>query len=341
MTPLVAIQKDFAKFANGREQSYSARWIEGLAKRGIPVRAIDVFAEDVLDDLASCSALLWRFNHSSREQAIARRLLTIAEDILGLPVFPDRRTRWHYDDKIAQAHLLRALGVPTPRTWVFFDETRALAFLRDADYPLVLKLASGASSQNVLLLSSFDEARDVTQRLFAAGVFPTSLRRLDVARRLRSAVKSVVRGEHLDPGTFWDLQKGYLLVQEFLPGNAFDTRVTVIGERAFAYRRFNRPDDFRASGSGIFDVDPAQVDPEALRVGIDLARRLGAQSVAIDLLRGTTGWLAVEISYTFVSWMVHECPGHWSLQGGGCAWKDGQVWPEDAILEDFLARMAT
>ena len=34
--------------------------------------------------------------------------------------------------------------------------------------------------------------------------------------------------------------------QEFLPGNAFDTRITAIGNRAFGFLRENRPRDFRA-----------------------------------------------------------------------------------------------
>lgn len=33
-----------------------------------------------------------------------------------------------------------------------------------------------------------------------------------------------------------------------------DTRVTVIGHCAFGYRRYNRPGDFRASGSGRLTV---------------------------------------------------------------------------------------
>ena len=57
----------------------------------------------------------------------------------------------------------------------------------------------------------------------------------------------------------FELQRDYLLVQEFLPGNGFDTRITVIGNRAFGFRRFNRPDDFRASGSGRIDWNPAAI----------------------------------------------------------------------------------
>ena len=35
--------------------------------------------------------------------------------------------------------------------------------------------------------------------------------------------------------TIWQTEKNYVLFQKFLPNNSFDTRVTVIGNRAFAY----------------------------------------------------------------------------------------------------------
>ena len=50
--------------------------------------------------------------------------------------------------------------------------------------------------------------------------------------------------------------------------------------------------------------------------------------------------VVVEISYTFASWAVRDCPGHWVLQGnsltGKLEWIDGQMGPEDAIFADFV-----
>jgi hypothetical protein len=137
------------------------------------------------------------------------------------------------------------------------------------------------------------------------------------------------------------LQQGYFCVQEFLPGNEFDTRVTIIGNRAFAFRRFNRANDFRASGSGKINWDPAHIDLETVRLAFHVAQKLGTQSLAVDALRGAEKRLIVEISYTYASWAVRDCPGHWVLDGdpqrGELKWVAGRLSPEDAILEDFLA----
>ena len=44
--------------------------------------------------------------------------------------------------------------------------------------------------------------------------------------------------------------KDYVYFQKFLPNNKYDIRIVVIGDRAFGFIRYNRENDFRASGSG-------------------------------------------------------------------------------------------
>ncbi len=50
-----------------------------------------------------------------------------------------------------------------------------------------------------------------------------------------------------------------------------------------------------------------------------------------------------EISYTFASWAVRDCPGHWVLnEGPGTGrlrWIEGQMAPEDALFDDFAAKL--
>ena len=46
--------------------------------------------------------------------------------------------------------------------------------------------------------------------------------------------------------------------------------------------------------------------------------------------------LTGEISYCYVDWMVAKCPGHWDSE---LKWHAGSMWPEDAHVEDFLARI--
>src|SRR5699024_410740 len=174
------------------------------------------------------------------------------------------------------------------------------------------------------------------------GQRPGSRTRL-LLRRLRAAAKAARGGNPYGPTTESDVQHGYFLAQEFLPDNPFDMRVTITGNRAFVFRRFNRPGDFRASGSGNFDWDPAQVGEDAVRLGYRVAHQLGSQTVTVDILRRNAEPVIVELGLAYASWCVRDCPGHWRLDGspesGSLQWVEGSMEPADAIFSDFVAQV--
>jgi glutathione synthase/RimK-type ligase-like ATP-grasp enzyme len=331
----IAIQPD----NYGPDDTSSPVWTRLLQEVGHEVCEVDVYRADILEQLRGCDGLMWRHGHTAAMRQVARRLLPVIETELGLLVYPDQKTCWHYDDKIAQRYLFEAVGIPAPRTWVWFDKNLAKEWARSADYPMVLKLWSGAGSTNVGLVHTFEEAGRWIDRLFGRGV--TDLTQESPRRwtraltRLRVAKRVLLQGA---PGHLpaWELHKNYVLFQEFLAGNAYDTRVTVIGDRAFAYRRFNRDNDFRASGSGKIDHNPEGIAPEFVRLAFDVARRLEAQSCAMDGLWRGTEPVVGEVSYTYVSRFVHQCPGHWDPD---LHWHPGSMRPEEAQIAGFLARL--
>jgi hypothetical protein len=213
-----------------------------------------------------------------------------------------------------------------------------------------MKLSYGFQSANVKLLQTANEAMYWIEQMFTYGV--TSLRQTpalskidNLVYRLRSAVRQLRARSLYANLSSCELQHGYFYVQEFLRGNEFDTRITIIGNRAFAFRRFNRVDDFRASGSGRIDWDPAKIDSDSIRLAFTVAQRLETQSIGVDILLDGTRRVLSEISYTYAAWAVRECPGHWRLVGdamdGELVWHFGKVRPEDAIFQDFVGRAAS
>lgn len=347
MTYRIAIQPDSVRHPNGVQQSFSDRWIQRAKEFGIEVQIVDVFGPTIFDQLAGCDGFMWRFGFLPSPRLFAKRLLPAIEQGLGIPVFPTWKSCWHFEDKIAQHYLLQAAQIPTPRTWIFWHRDHALTFCNDASYPLVIKLANGFQSENVRLIHGRKEAEYWLDQLFGPGAVtlssPPTSRRQRTAVRARQAARLLIRGQQQAVSWRGELQQGYLYAQEFLSGNTFDTRVTVIGNRAFAFRRFNRADDFRASGSGQIDWDPQKVDLETVRLAFRVAQQLGTQSVAIDGLRRNEDRVVNEISYTYASWAVHKCPGHWVLRGDpqmdDLGWVEGQLAPEDAIFDDFMAHV--
>lgn len=343
MTGTIAIHPDSVRHRNGRHQSFSRRWGELAGQTGFTVREVDAYSPALFGALEGCDGFMWRFGYDPLSLQFAKRLLPAIEHGRRMPVFPSWKTAWTFEDKIAQLYLLQASGVPMPATRVLWDMPSAERYCREAAYPLVLKLSYGIQSANVRLIHSADEALGLARLMFGPGL--TSLQ--PPSSFIRRALRSNERGLRLLAGRPLprNVQHGYLYVQEFLPGNAFDTRVTVIGDRAFAFRRFNRPDDFRASGSGRIDWDPARIDLDAVRIAFRVARHLETQSIALDVLRRDGENVVGEISYTYASWAVEACPGHWKLSGdhatGSLAWVEGTLAPEDAIFEDFADRLRT
>lgn len=343
----IAVQRDSVQHQNGVHQSFSDRWIQLATEAGIEVQIVDVYAPNLFDQLASCDGFMWRFGFLPSPRLFAKRLLPAIEHGLNIPVFPSWKSCWHFEDKVAQHYLLQAAQIPTPRTWVFWKRDHALAFLSDASYPLVIKLANGFQAANVQLVHGRKEVDYWLDQLFGAGIVTFSprltSRRQVIATRTRQAARLLTRGQYQAMSWRSELQQGYLYVQEFLPGNEFDIRVTVIGNRAFAFRRCNRPNDFRASGSGQIDWDQTHIGVEIVRLAFRVAQQLETQSIAIDILQRDETYVVSEISYTFASWAVHKCPGHWVLRGevqaGKFEWIDGQLAPEDAIFEDFIEHM--
>lgn len=330
---------DYTAPAGKWQDASSPKWADAIRAAGHEVRWVDVFANDILEQLDGCAGLMWRWNHARGMYRVARRLLPVVERTLGLQVYPDQATCWHYDDKIAQHYLLPALGVPTPKTWVFYRREDAEAWADQASYPVVMKLATGAGSENVRLVRNAADAKWWVRQVFNLGRCSLG-KKVDWPDRLRMIPRRILRGRYRrDLGS--ELQIGYAYFQEFLEGNEFDTRVTVIGNRAFAYRRFNRPDDFRASGSGNFTTDPDSIPPSTIDFAFEVARKLGTQSIALDILYRDEAPVINEISYTFVAGMVHACPGHWgsAAPGAPLVWNSGSMWPEQAQAEDFLDRV--
>jgi len=340
----IAIQPDEVIHRNGERQSFSDRWFQLAEEHGLAAVAVDVFSKDVIAQIASCDAFMWRCDPSALPRLYAKRLLYAIEEGLGLPVFPNLKSSWHFEDKIGQYYFLAAAGIPTPATRIFWKREQAERFCETAEYPFVLKLSAGYQASNVRLVRNREEALFYVDQLFTHGVtglgYRPASRPRQLLRRLR-AVATVAKGEHPDaPTEQTELQHGYFLAQEFLPGNDFDVRITIIGDRAFVFRRLNRPNDFRASGSGRIDWDPRQVGEELIRFAFGVEHKLDAQTVAVDILRRGTEPVIVELTLSYASWAVRDCPGHWTLHGdhetGDLKWVDGSKRPEDAIFTDFV-----
>jgi glutathione synthase/RimK-type ligase-like ATP-grasp enzyme len=231
--------------------------------------------------------------------------------------FPNLNTCWHYDDKIKQYYLLKSLGYPIADSWIFYDKKHALEWMEDADYPLIFKLKKGAGSNNVILINNKKEAKKIINKMFGKGIVSEEriphagkIKYKDIESFIRHKadkyILNKIRGHSL---TTWQTEKNYVLFQKYLPNNSFDTRIRVIGNRASAVRRFVRKNDFRASGSGDWDLDHTKIDLEFVDLALRISKELQFQSMGYDFLYDENGKPSIcEISYNFPDYIEW---GYW------------------------------
>lgn len=322
------------------------RYQQMLDYNGIKCRLVDASVDGFWESAAACRCYIHHFVHRETEKQVAEAVLPVIEDIYERPCFPNRLTRWHYDDKIKQYYLLQARGFPVVASWVFWDKRSAIEWLESASFPLVFKLKGGAGSKNVVLLSDRKRAIRIAKRMFDprgieseyvpdAGSLSRVRNRFGLykLRQWLAAERGKIHYQDVRP--YWQRQRDYVYLQKFLPSNEFDTRVTVIGGRAFAFRRWNRPGDFRASGSGHIDYAQDAVDKRCIELAFAVSESFGFQSMAYDMLYDEDGQPRIgEISYTYLDKAVYDCPGYYDKEMN---WIPGNFWPQFCILQDLLS----
>lgn len=161
-----------------------------------------------------------------------------------------------------------------PPTWRFTDRDEALQFCeQSAPYPLVSKADVGASSVNVRILKDKHEAIAHVASLFAAGV-PVN---------------------HC-AGNAKSLQKGYALLQKFIP-HTVTWRVNAVGTKRAAFKRYCYRDRPVAQTGNVEPVMPITPQVESL---LEFSNRFLAAAntkwCAIDVLQDGDQWRLLETS---------------------------------------------
>jgi glutathione synthase/RimK-type ligase-like ATP-grasp enzyme len=284
----------------------------------------------------------WPNNDNMHQlSSLLRPLLELHE----IKYFPNQSTSWHFDDKIKQYFLLSSIGSPVVPTNVYFSKQQAVEFANRTEYPIIAKLTKGASSSNVIMLKNRRQAlRHISKAFSSKGISATYfgshlqiIKTLNLNPRaiLVFYLKKIRRLLYSIDDAYWQKHKNYVLFQEFLPGNEYDTRVTTVGQRVHAFRRFVRKNDFRASGGETWDINPEQIDSRMLRIALEISKKMNFQTMAYDFIYDRKHEpKIVEISN------LYGQPGYPDFLNG--YWDnnlnrvEGRFWPQHLELTDML-----
>lgn len=192
-------------------------------------------------------------------------------DEKGVKLVPSPEDCYLYDNKIGQYQLLKAW---MPRTVIYYSLDAALKFAEkhfsEQSAPLISKTSEGAGSANVRKISSFEQAKAEAGKAFSEGL-------------------PVHRGA---------IQQGYVYWQQSAPNNG-TYRVTVIGGYVFGYYRKNKPNSFQpiAPSTGpALNAEKSESHRKALEIGVQVAREIGTQWAAFDILQSDGKWYVIELS---------------------------------------------
>jgi len=294
------------RFAIVRDASqYHTNYVAACQELSVPFRVVDLACDDWLEQVraAQCDVVLvWPDAFLTPWARMIKDRVEILDKVLGLPVVPSCEELWFYEDKRRLADWLRAKEIKHPRTWVFYHEEEADAFVAGCELPIVFKASFGAASAGVRILRSRRELRRLVKRTLRAGFVPNGLDRRD-------------------------RQWGFVLLQEYLP-DVKEWRLVRIGDSYFC-RFKEKKGDFHSGSGGVIWALPR---PGLLELARRLTDEAGFRSMDVDIFETADGRLLVnELQAVFGGirnvnlqrgedamgrWRRHPETGEWSFEPG-------------------------
>lgn len=304
---------------------------------------LDINDSHFWNKLKDCDLFLAKFSQIDDDLSLMSQILPIINNFLNIPSFPNYNTAWHYDDKVKQYYLLKQLNFPIVNSYIFWDKYRAMEWAINTEYPKVFKLKGGSGSTNVSLIKGKAIAIRLINKAFGKGIhprwydFPGKLKAYNWDLRkiskflFKPYYNRYVKKMNAFPN--YTRHKNYVYFQDYLSENEYDTRVAILGDRAWAFKRFNRKNDFRASGSNMYDTRREEIDKNMIKIAFEVSNKLGFQSMAYDFVYNKNKEpVILEISYTYGDYPEFST-GYWDQD---LNWHSGNYVPEYFELMDAL-----
>lgn len=216
--------------------------------------------------------IMWRAWHRPDDRDNAKIKIQLVERLLKIPIFPNWNMYSSYDNKIMQHTLLKELGFPIPKTWIFRDKEEALNFMKDAKFPLVSKCSQGACGDNINLIKNEKELNRYIEEAFS-----------------EKGIKTYFP---------WIRQRGYVYIQEFIESYK-DLRIITIGNKVeLAFWRENKNSwKHNIAGGGNINLD--NIPEEAKKLSLELSKKLGFHWCAFDIMIKDNKPVILEFSSIF------------------------------------------
>ena len=116
-----------------------------------------------------------------------------ALEAAGIPCFgPTKDAAIIEGSKVFSKNLMKKYGIPTAASETFTDPDAAIAYLKEASYPTVIKADGLALGQGAVIVNSFDEAKKTVKEMMVDKVFGASGERVLIEEFLTGPEVSVL-----------------------------------------------------------------------------------------------------------------------------------------------------
>ena len=296
---------------------YWTKYERFLRNNDFAFEYIDIHRSDWLAVSKQFDVIIWASEGAAPEIEEHKRKIYILEKFCGKVCFPSFETLMWSEDKIYQYEWLQLFGFPVIETFISHSAPEALAKIREFDYPIVTKVPVGAGSLGVELVKNVKDAENIVKQVFSPVGRPV----------------------------YWPYfrQKDYVYFQKFMPNAGYDLRVIAVGNKVLGYYRDVPQGEFRASGMGI--VRKGTLPDEAVRLAMEMIKKLDLVIAAVDMLRDSTGkFHVIEMSPliqvdTPGQLHVDGVPGAYVFNSSGAyAFEPGKFWIQELALKEFFER---
>ena len=252
---LVKDDDNYADVGLVKERAYYPKYERFLKNNNIYYEYYDPFKSNWMEEAKKFDLIVWHTDSDPSTQDIAKSKIYIFEK-MGIKSLPSYDEIWSYEDKVRATYLYKLYNLPHIPTFISHCKEEVLAYLEQANYPLIAKISTGSASFGVDKIENYEQAKKNVDQIFSYKGKETYFRYVN--------------------------QKNYVYFQEFVDDATYDLRIICIGNDLFGYYRYPNKGDFRASGAG--NYEKKEIPVEALELAYQVKEKFGSVCLATDFV---------------------------------------------------------
>lgn len=329
--------------------NWSYPWTDYCIKNNIEYEVINPYKINVIKDLIKFDIILWHYsNYSYKDMLMAKNILNTLED-RGKIVFPSYKDAWHFDDKLAETYLLESVDAPIPSSYYYYkiDDVEDAIKNKAFNFPIIAKLRNGSGSHNVKMIKSGNDLISYAKKMFGTGLnsAPSLLYKsssnIKSAKNLKTFINRAKRIPEflrsLSNAKKFNVERGYVYLQEFIPNDGYDLKIVVVGDKLSFIGRNIRQGEFRASGGGDLFYNKAKVTKDVIQSAFETSDKSGFTCMGYDYVvnKMTEKGIIIEISYGFSHQALLAAGGYFDREGN---WYDEPLNAPEELLKNLLEK---